>query len=519
MGVDSSNIPGIRIKVSADNLVACLVIDPDADVESISEDQIDALAADRNFIAGADRSRIIREFLEASADAPRDEPIETVIARGRAPEHGVDGHILFEPGLDPNEHVESDAHQGGQPAPRHPEPNPSPGEAVDFYNQSAFTVVSPGQPIGRIVEPTPGADGFDVTGKPIAAKAGRQLDVAIEDSILGERDGRLISQASGIIEYAGSRLRVLSELNIAGNIDFSTGNVSFPGDVNVAKGVKDCFSVHVGGSLVVRELVEAANICVAVDTALQRGMAARAKGSLKTGRDLTVNYLDNAEIVVGRDLHVIKEISACNVQVGRRIIGPTAAIVGGQVVAGHRCELGQIGSESGTRTWLTLGRLTELDHLAIKIAALQPACERQAARTRKRLETISTLGPNLTPEQAQELAALQFAAPDAEAWVGKIREALERMWQTHRDNTLAELIVNKLLYAGVRLSIGRYEALITQDLKGPLRIAVDASGEPRIGDPARNDGASLKTVATLVESDAMPDLKSLAERSQSRAAA
>lgn len=502
MSNDKTKSECFRIKISQDQLSASLIIETHADSTHLTEERIDAACADRGLIAPQNRTKTIREGIEHFfAEETHESPHEVVIAKGRSPQHGEDGYLLFEPGLDPfqeepQQESQDDTDDGAE-------------EAIDFYNQSAFTIVMKGQVIGKMIEPTEGVDGFDVTGKVLAARNGRALDLKVDSTILLDREHRLVSQANGIIDYHGGRIRILEELDISENVDFSTGNIDFPGDVSVGKGIKDRFRVKVGKSLVVRELVEAATLICAVDCTLQRGMAGRGKGNITTGRDLCATFVDNSTLLVGRDLIVAKEIGACRSNVSRYVSSPTAALVGGELIVAQRCELAQIGSESGVKTLIALGRHHEVDALARKLGDLLPDALIVANRLRKRRETMATQGTNLSAEQTEELTNAQRAASDAEGRVSRIRSGLERLWTTHRENTNAELVVTKVLYSGVQVAIGGFMATIKENLKGPVRIWL-AKGEPQVGDL---DGACspLSSVASVEECDRFPDLQSLAE--------
>lgn len=502
MSGDKSRKECFRIKISQDQLSVTLVIEPHADAALLNEDMIDAACADRGIIAPQTRTMAIREALNAAFSATaRESGHEAVIVKGRPPQHGEDGYLTFEPGLDPFEEPAE------APVQREPE---SDDESVDFYNQSAFTIITAGQVVARLYEPTMGVDGFDVTGKQLAARNGRPLEIKIDPSIHVDRDNRLVSQTCGIIDYHPARIRILEELVISDNVDFSTGNIDFPGDVIVGKAVKDRFSVKVGKSLVVRELVEAATLTCAVDCTLQRGMAGRGKGAITTGRDLCATFVDGSTLLVGRDLIVSKEIGACQVRVSRFVTSPTAALMGGELIVAQRCELAQVGSESGAKTLIALGRHHEIDELARLLADdLLADALAQVNRLRKRRETSESQGANLSAEQSAELAHLQRAASEAEGRVSRIRSGLERLWTTHRENTTAELLVNKVLYAGVHIAIGPFLAVTKEDLKGPIRIWM-SNGEPLVGE-LEGPGNPLSTVASVEASDRFPNLQALAE--------
>ena len=54
--------------------------------------------------------------------------------------------------------------------------------------------------------------------------------------------------------------KVSNTLEIDQNVDFSTGNIDFPGNVIVHRSVKDCFTVKARDDIEVRGLIEAATL-------------------------------------------------------------------------------------------------------------------------------------------------------------------------------------------------------------------------------------------------------------------
>ncbi|MFG0283023.1 MAG: DUF342 domain-containing protein [Phycisphaerales bacterium JB039] len=473
-----------KVIISGDRLTATLRLEPGIGDE-LTEDVVRGLLTGRGVDPfAADRPRRIAAAVEAYRDAT--ERLEMVVAEGRAPVHGVDGRFELDPSLAPEQRARPRATDDG---------------AVSFYERSAFTIVAAGQRIGRLIAPTEGQPGVDVMDGDLAARSGRPAPIRLDASVEADADGEVRSRVDGELQATGGLLRVVELLSVPEYVDFSTGNVHFPGDVVVGRGVRDCFTVRCGGDLTVRELVEAATLVVGRDAKLDRGMAAREKGSLTVGRDLDAKYLDNVHCVVGRDMQALKEVHNCHVVVGRRFIGPTCAVIGGALAVAGKAEIGQIGGESGSQTDVILGRIGDLEELARQALDLLPAVERAAEVAAERLEQMRRMAIKPTAQQTRELTELELEVEATEARLDPLRRAIEQIAESLSRHTEAELSVGKIIHAGATIWIGTHRAEFETAIKGPLRIHLSQLGAPVITDGVRGSAIPLADIAKVTTAD------------------
>jgi len=275
-----NNLARIRITVRNEAADAVARIEPTRSrADAVTELDINAALDDRGVTRSCLDQEAIRRLAEAAAEHP-DSPHERVVARGTPPEHGVDGHIemLVEP-IDPcdlkpdndrSDKAASDAPDGSSTPENDPE-NPS---GVDHYRGPTFTVIDAGQPIAQIHPATTGSDGIDVFSKIIPAHQGTEPDPKFDESIV-RKGNTLLSVSPGVLWIRDGLLEVGDRLDIPGDVDFTTGNIDFPGDVAIAGGIKDRFVVNAAGHLQVGGLVEAASLSASRDVSILRGMVGR----------------------------------------------------------------------------------------------------------------------------------------------------------------------------------------------------------------------------------------------------
>ena len=80
------------------------------------------------------------------------------------------------------------------------------------------------------------------SGKSVPLPKGRNTEIT-------EDGDTLIASMPGHVEFSGSTFQVKPVLDIDGDVDFSTGNIKFVGDVNIKGDVLSGFTVRSAGNI------------------------------------------------------------------------------------------------------------------------------------------------------------------------------------------------------------------------------------------------------------------------------
>ncbi len=402
---------------------------------------------------------VVRRLEELVAAPPAsDQPHRVVVAEATPPVHGTDGYVewLVKEDHRPPQDVEG---------------------AIDFYALSAYTLVTQGQTIGRLVPPTDGREGRDVLGKPIAAKNGQAAELKLDETIVLNESSELVAQIAGVFVRKGARPTIHELLEVPDYVDFSTGNINFDGNVSVRKGVRDMFRVEATGRIEIRGLVEAAIIDCQGDIVLAGGMAGREHGRVIAAGNVIARHLSGTRLDVKGDLQVDKEMMGCHATVGGRVLCPQGAIIGGTLKCAREIIVATVGSPAGAETTIELESLSLL-----------------RARTRRLEETIEQLGhvlQNLVREHESLKARGSRLPPRSvtrlKTLTDEIRKANEelKIAVTQRDQTaslISALIafnatVSKCLHVGTVFAIGRRLQRVYMDVLGPLKLTIAESGQ------------------------------------------
>jgi len=495
----------VVVEVADDAMSAVMRFEPDPDGVEITSDICAGAAQEAGLAINPELQQRVQDFL-AALRLQGGRPFEAVVAAGVPPTHGEDGWIEFYTGFDPRPKkkkrsaldAEDDAAEGDAPAHKAKDPQ---GEAdepvrVDHHERSAFLLVRQGDVLGKVHLPTEGAPGETVRGKTIAARTGKPAPLALDESIVQNDEHELVAQVDGVLHYDGKKLRVLTELVIDEYVDFNTGNVDFPGDVKVRKGVRDCFTVHADGELRVEGLVEAAHVSADRDMHLLGGMAARHKGSIRVGRDLHARYLDGVTAHVGRNLRVDKEINDCTIDVVGAIESPNAAIVGGAVYACRGAEVAVLGQDDA-RTFIAVGQSKELSDITEDAERVLEKVHDVLRPAQREYDMLMKNLSKLTAQQAERLTELQFEISTRRDQAKKINDGLEKLNSVAAEYVRAQLTVQKRLYAGTQVRLGKFIAKFKDDLKGPVRLEATPGKRPTITDMITGSTSDLSEYASV----------------------
>lgn len=237
--------------------------------------------------------------------------------------------------------------------------------SVDHHATTAQQFVEAEMVIATRVPPVEGREGQDVLGNPRPARAVK--DQALE-SFAGQntevRGDELVTTGSGRPMERGNRIDVLPVYAVEGDLDYSVGNIDFPGDVTVRGDVRPGFSIRATGSVTVYGFTEHATIHAGGDVVLQgvvglleaddHGEDVSHDPEIVVGGDLTATYLHNIAVEVAGAALISREVVDCQLVTDSVKIPSKGRIVGGLTRGKLEIECGTLGSPHGVSTHVQL---------------------------------------------------------------------------------------------------------------------------------------------------------------------
>jgi uncharacterized protein (DUF342 family) len=355
-------------------------------------------------------------------------------------------------------------------------------EPVNFYEQSAFIIVQAGDLLATVTPPDPGEDGEDIFGNAASAKKSPAPSDLDPDTLSLVNESRVIALAKGRLVYSGVQRCIQRTLSIPEDVGFETGNIDFPGPVEIGGGVRDKFVVRARGAVTVRKLVEASTIESQRDIVLERGAAGRETGVLRAEHTLRSGYLEAVRVWCGQDCLVRHEITNCRVMARGMVKIPTGAIRGGVVAAAKGIETGVAGSVQEVRTELVVGTMDDLEQLLRQSRSRSDETQSILNEMLGRQEMYNSAkgSGKLTPQQIEEQMSMDFDISEARRWISELDAASGRLAVNLRSAICPVLKTAQCIYAGVVLWLPGHRATFRNEVKGESLIRINHLNQPVI---------------------------------------
>lgn len=428
----------VQVKVSQDAMEAHMIVSAEPDEEISKEDLISQLKS-HGVVYGIMEDAIENIVKQKIFDRP------VLVAVGKKPVDGNDGQVLI---LKTEESQDThDAVDKGR---------------VDLRElpKRMRTIVKAGQTIAEIVPPTEGEEGRNVLGRVLKPKPGKPPQLKLGRNVKLVEDGRkIIAVVDGILVTSpDGTIDVNEVLNVQGDVDYSTGNIDFPGAVQIKGDVKPGFIVKAKGDISVGGVIEAATVVSFEGSVSALGIKGREKGVVKAKEEVTAKFVENAIVEAGKNVIVDGPITNSQIKAGESVIarGNKGVIVGGSISAGFYVEAEEIGSELGVGTRIEVGMEPE-ERERMKVLKAQLELDREnlnklvsVYRTLKELmdRNQGKLPPDkieLLRRVGQTMINLRNSIEVAEK---ELEEIQQRLRQTY---TLAKVIARKTMHPGVEV--------------------------------------------------------------------
>ena len=283
-------------------------------------------------------------------------------------------------------------------------------DQVDYTSLNLFQNVEEGETICQIIPSLKGTPGMTVLGREVPAKDGKPAAPPKgRNTELSEDGTQLVASRAGHVEFSGRCFEVKPVLEIPGDVDFSTGNINFLGDVHIAGDVTSGFSVQAMGNIVVDGLVEAAHVEAGGDVVVAKGVVGNSQALVLAKRNVYAKYLENCRVHARETLQADCLVNCdvfCNGVVEVR--SGRGSIIGGTVRAAQAVNASVVGSRSERVTAIELGGMPcedfERDALRQEMRELREEYERTDLQPDSpvKLTRMSNLRMKMTVNQMKQ---------------------------------------------------------------------------------------------------------------------
>lgn len=355
---------------------------------------------------------------------------------------------------------------------------------IDFKEMNLVTNISKGEHICEITMPTEGEPGTNIYGVQLKPRPGRAAVVAQgENTCFNEDKTILVAAIDGSLVFRKDRFCVDSVYTVAENVDGTTGNITFNGDVIIKGDVTEGFEVRAKGSVTVKGMVEGATIVAGGPIVIEKGINGMNHGTLESAGNITSKYIENCTVHAGGDV-AAESIINCKVESDGSIEvkGKHGMIVGGSCTAFGSVTATVIGSRAASQTSIVLGVTPSIMADRHEISKQIKKLKQQIAEMGKNLSYLDAQlkkGKVVAPEHMRALNQLRIQEPIARMKLEKLQKRYDELDASIVSAGRSMLSVKKI-YPSTRVSIGNATTTV-RDICENARFYRNDNGEIAMG--------------------------------------
>ena len=438
-GEENAVIP-FSIEIARDGMTAAVRFDEKkGNLPPDMTDVLDALAA-KKVVHGIDREAIGRGVARLTP---------FFAARGTEPIPGTDARIErnFDMGVK------------GRPAVRA-------FDRVDYKDMNIFIRAQIGDVLAVRIPETSGVAGTNVFGEEVPAKPGKPavLPQGKNTKIVNEHE--LVALIDGQIVDDGKKIGVDPHLVIDTSVDVGTGNVDFAGSVEIKGDVESGFVVKASGDVEIKGMIGGAQV-EGRNVIVHGGIRGMNIGKIYASEDISISFVENANVVAGRDIFVNDVVLHSEMRAGHhvRVEGRRGIITGGKVGAGESIRAKVMGNNFYVQTSLDVGIDPNLKHQHDTLLKECQAAVKRLTEIRLSLDTLKKQPlTSLSERRREQLVEMTHAQFPLANEIKKMQEKLAQMEEELEQMKRGSVAASDTIYPGVNVTISGVKKSVEEEL-------------------------------------------------------
>ncbi len=206
-------------------------------------------------------------------------------------------------------------------------------------------------------------DGVNVFGAVLKASEAAKLDLPGHDDTVRTEAGadgrdRMITNRPGELTFREGVLSVSGTRKLERDIDESSGDIAFPGDLELVGNVASGRSVRAEGSLTMKGSAGASLLAANGVVFIDGGIKGGGSGTVWSKQTIDLTFAENARILAGYDISIERYCFQCVIKTNGKLLmkGNPGALLGGSIQASKGVEVFELGSSKTIRTTISFGQ-------------------------------------------------------------------------------------------------------------------------------------------------------------------
>ena len=426
----------MSIKVSLDHMKVTATFEPPSSGGALlgTRDIIEELN-NKGIIYGIDQDAIIEFVNDRHYNTPY------ILAKGDLPVIGHDAKIVYNFNTNPSL-----------------KPKMLRDGSVDFKDLNTISMVNGGDLLATLIPGDPGKNGKDIFGKEIPVRKVKDAKLDYGEHIKLSADGRSIySEIYGHVSLINGKVTVQDEYLVKSDVDNSTGNITYNGNVHIMGSVRTGFTVKAAADIIVDGVVEGAYLDAGGQIIVRQGIHGMNKGMIKCKGALIASFIEGARVSTDNYVETGSILySDVNAKDDVRVMNKKGFIAGSSVRAGGKVESVTIGSEMGAATRIEVGidpaRKARYNLLQRQILDESKQIEKARPVIDSYDEFVKS-GKKLDDKNMNYLTTVLQKIDQLKADLKKHREEFNSLHQELLTSKHSKVVVHRQIYPGVTITI------------------------------------------------------------------
>lgn len=372
-----------------------------------------------------------------------------LIAIGVSPVNGVNGTYAFQFSLE-----------------RDYRPTERPDGTVDYRDLGIVKNVEKGQLLCVITHPTDGSEGTALNGLRLKQVKGKAVPpLSGKNTELSEDGTAIYSKIDGQVEYDGRKINVNETLFLKGDVDNSTGNIKFIGNVIIEGTVLDNFVVEAVGNIEIGGTVGSVTLKADGNILLRSGIIG---GEISCQGDLTSKFIEHCNVFAKGNI-TADFIMTSNIKCGNNLelTGSKGKIVGGSCMAGQNITARTIGSITGLETDLKIGMDPSIFARQQELVKQLPSLEKQIISLKSLISLLKEYesANRLVPDKKIMLDNAKSSYVKCTDLFASSKQELSEINENIQSVCHGKIICTGTIFHGTKITIGSGKIIVTDEME------------------------------------------------------
>ncbi|MDF2542239.1 MAG: hypothetical protein K0S47_1957 [Herbinix sp.] len=378
---------------------------------------------------------------------------DIILAKATSPVQGTDAKITY--------HFNTDLSL---------KPKRNEDGSVDFHQLNTISTCKKNELLATLTPADNGRPGIDVCGNMIKPTKINNKVLRHGNKIRLSEDGlRMYSEVDGHVTLTEGRVFVSDIYEIPADVDVSTGDIFYDGNVIVKGNVITGFKVIAKGNIEVNGIVEGAVLEAGGQIILKRGMQGMNRGILKANGNIITKFIENSEVYAGGYISTESILHSKVSAKGDVLVGGKRGFVtGGEIRSGTLISVKTAGSHMGTVTLMEVGidpgimeEFRGLEKQLVNMQLDKEKLTKALALLRKKLDS----GIDITSDKIEFLKQITKNNVILEAQMKEYRKRYEELRNEIDNNSSGTIKVQEVVYPGTKIVISGVIYYVREEVK------------------------------------------------------